>query len=220
MYCSACGSPITPGLSFCNRCGMSLKERSGDSKSPLPVVALVLGMVVVAMSAMGLLLGGPIALKHEGQFGEELIVLFMFLTFLITAVTEIFLYRQLGRLTAQPKQPAAMPLTPPVDTSEYRLRLSTTLRSLGRSPNHCQASLRTRREPLNISETSRAGKIIRQQEEGTEMKRLLVIFALVASFATGCAMHPNNVVGSGKRQQEKREVASLQFNFHRRSLPD
>lgn len=114
MYCSACGGPITPGLSFCNRCGMSLKERSGDSKSSLPVAALVLGMVLVAMSAMGLLLGGPIALKTEGQFGEELIVLFMFLAFLITALTEIFLYRQLSRLTSQPKQPAAMPPAPQV----------------------------------------------------------------------------------------------------------
>lgn len=114
MYCSACGSPITAGLSFCNRCGTGLKERSNDSKSPLPIVALVLGMVLVAMSAMGLLLGGPIALKREGQFGEELIVLFMFLTFLITAFTEIFLYRQVSRLTAQPKASAAMPLAPPV----------------------------------------------------------------------------------------------------------
>jgi len=93
---------------------MSLKERSNDSKSPVPVVALVLAMVLVAVSAMGLLLGGPIALKREGQFGEELIVLFMFLTFLITAFTEIFLYRQLSRLTAQPKQPAAMSLAAPV----------------------------------------------------------------------------------------------------------
>lgn len=118
MYCSACGSPITPGLSFCNRCGMSLKERSADSKSSLPV-ALVLAMVLVAVSAMGLLLGGPIALKREGQFGEELIVLFMFLTFLITSFTEIFLYRQLSRLTAQPKLPSApavpLPLAPPVE---------------------------------------------------------------------------------------------------------
>ena len=114
MYCSACGSPITPGLSFCNRCGMSLKERGGESKSPLPVIALVLGMVVVALSAMGMLLGGSIVLKTEGQFGEELIVLFMFLTLLITTFTEIFLYRQLSRITTQPKLPAAMPLAAPV----------------------------------------------------------------------------------------------------------
>ena len=113
MYCSGCGGPITPGLSFCNRCGMSLKERSGDFKSSLAVVALVTAMVVVALAAMGLLLGGPIALKHEGQFGEELIVLFMFLTLLITSLTEIFLYRQLSRVTAQPKQPVALPHATP-----------------------------------------------------------------------------------------------------------
>ena len=39
----------------------------------------------VALAAMGLMLGGPIALKREGGFGEELIVLFMLLTFLTTA---------------------------------------------------------------------------------------------------------------------------------------
>ena len=41
------------------------------------------------------------------------------------------------------------------------------------------------------------------------MKRLLVILALVASFAAGCGMHRNEVVGSGKRQREKREVAAF-----------
>lgn len=120
MYCSACGSPITPGLSFCNRCGMSLKERPADSKSPIPIVALVGAMIVLAITAMGLLLGGPLALKREGQFGEELIVLFMFLTFLITAFTEIFLYRQLSRLTAQPKLPATKPVPLPANApGEY-----------------------------------------------------------------------------------------------------
>jgi len=75
---------------------------------------------IVAISAMGLLLGGPIALKREGQFGEELIVLFMFLTFFITAVTEIFLYRQLSRLTAQPRFPPALPAPlPTAAPAEY-----------------------------------------------------------------------------------------------------
>ncbi len=122
MYCSGCGSPIAPGLSFCNRCGTSLKERSsgGESRSPAAIAALVGAMVLVAISAMGLLLGGPIALKREGQFGEELIVLFMFLTFFITAVTEIFLYRQLSRLTAQPRFPPALPAPlPTAAPAEY-----------------------------------------------------------------------------------------------------
>jgi len=115
MYCSGCGSPIAPGLSFCNRCGTSLKERSssGSSKSSAAIVALVGAMVLVALSAMGLLLGGPIALKREGLFGEEVIGMFMFLTVFISSVTEIFLYRQLSRMTAQPKVSAPLPTAAP-----------------------------------------------------------------------------------------------------------
>lgn len=111
MYCSACGSPMAPGLSFCNRCGMSLKERSG-SKPVGPIAALVTAMVIIGVAAMGMLLGGPIALKKEGQFGEELIVLFMFLTFLIGLFTEIFLYRQLSRLTRDSSKPESVALPP------------------------------------------------------------------------------------------------------------
>jgi predicted nucleic acid-binding Zn ribbon protein len=99
MYCAGCGSPLAPGLSFCNRCGTSLKERT-DSKQTPAIAALVTAMTVIAVAGMGLLFGGPIGLKREGQFGEELVVLFMFLTFFIVAITEIFLYRQLGRLTS------------------------------------------------------------------------------------------------------------------------
>ncbi|MDQ3472674.1 MAG: DUF2807 domain-containing protein [Acidobacteriota bacterium] len=41
------------------------------------------------------------------------------------------------------------------------------------------------------------------------MKRVLVLLATVASFAAGCAMHHNQVVGSGQRQREKREVTAF-----------
>lgn len=121
MYCSGCGSPIAPGLSFCNRCGTGLRERSerGDAKSTGAIPALVTAMVLVALATMGLMLGGPIALKREGGFGEELIVLFMFLIFFTSAVTEIFLYRQLGRLTTAPSQPQVQP-TPVAMPTEFR----------------------------------------------------------------------------------------------------
>jgi hypothetical protein len=118
MYCSGCGSPIAPGLSFCNRCGTSLKER-GQLKQVGAIGAIVTAMVVVAIAAMGLLLGGPIALKREGGFGEELIVLFMFLTFFICAFSEIFLYRQLGRITTAKPEFMAMS-APAVMQTEFR----------------------------------------------------------------------------------------------------
>ena len=119
MYCSGCGAPITPGLSYCNRCGTSLKERSSESKSSLPIVALVAAMVLVALSGLGLMLGGPIALKREGGFETDFVALFMFLTFLVTSFTEIFLYRQLSRLTAQPKLPVATPASIATAPPEY-----------------------------------------------------------------------------------------------------
>ena len=121
MYCSGCGSPITPGLSFCNRCCTGLRERSerGESKSAIAIPVLVTAMVVVALATMGLMLGGPIALKREGGFGEELIVLFMFLIFFTAAFTEIFLYRQLGRLTKPTSQPLALPVPVSMPT-EFR----------------------------------------------------------------------------------------------------
>jgi predicted nucleic acid-binding Zn ribbon protein len=118
MYCSGCGSPIAPGLSFCNRCGTSLKERR-ELKQVGAIGAIVTAMVVVAIAAMGLLLGGPIALKREGGFGEELIVFFMFLTFFICAFSEIFLYRQLGRITNPKREPMAMP-APEIMQAEFR----------------------------------------------------------------------------------------------------
>jgi len=129
MYCAGCGSPIAPGLSFCNRCGTSLKElkEPGGSKQTLAVSALVIAMTLIAICSMGIMLGGPIALKKEGGFGEELIVLFMFLSFLIASLTEIFLYRQLGRLTSsrEKNQLFAPPIAPA--QAEFRVPQPRTL---------------------------------------------------------------------------------------------
>jgi hypothetical protein len=111
MYCSGCSSPIVPGLSFCNRCGTSLKERGG-TKNTAAVIGIVTAMVILAIAGMGFMLGGPITLKREGGFGEEIVVLFMFLAFLVCASSEIFLYRQLSRLTSAKAEP--MQLTAPV----------------------------------------------------------------------------------------------------------
>lgn len=38
------------------------------------------------------------------------------------------------------------------------------------------------------------------------MKRLFLLLMLVAPFAAGCAFHHDNVVGSGQRQRQKREI--------------
>lgn len=111
MYCSGCGSPIASGLSYCNRCGTNLKERS-ESKQTAAISAVVTAMSVIAIGTMGMLLGGPLALKRKGGFDEEFIMLFMFLTFFIGLFAEVFVYRQLSRLTGTKHEPQALP--PPI----------------------------------------------------------------------------------------------------------
>jgi len=96
MYCAACGTPMAPGLSYCNRCGMNLKERS-DTK-PVPVDSYLKAIAIVAIVGLSLMLGGAIALKNGGDFHEELIGIFMFMTFVIVGVVELSLCRQLSRL--------------------------------------------------------------------------------------------------------------------------
>ena len=61
MYCAACGTPMAPGLSYCNRCGMNLKERS-DTK-PVPVDSYLKAIAIVAIVGLSLMLGGAIALR-------------------------------------------------------------------------------------------------------------------------------------------------------------
>ncbi|HEY0431575.1 MAG TPA: hypothetical protein VGC61_07140 [Pyrinomonadaceae bacterium] len=125
MYCSACGTPLAPGLSYCNRCGMSLKERSEPSTtSPAGLVpAYLTAISIVGIAGLSLMLGGAMALRNGAQFNEDFVGMFMVMTFLMVALVEIFLCRQLSRISkgslnqqvlAPPKQ-VAMPseLRPP-----------------------------------------------------------------------------------------------------------
>jgi hypothetical protein len=99
MYCAACGAPLTPGISYCNRCGSSVKERT-ESKpsSPLPFLAAI---TLIGVIGMGIMLGGSMALKKEADMPVDFIGFFVLFTFIITMVTEILLVRQMSRLTGR-----------------------------------------------------------------------------------------------------------------------
>jgi predicted nucleic acid-binding Zn ribbon protein len=102
MYCVTCGTPLAPGLSYCNRCGASLKERS-DSKSGA-IIAFLTAITLIGISGLGIMLGGTMALKREANLSQELVGIFMLFTFLIVCITEILLVRQLSRLTGSNEQ--------------------------------------------------------------------------------------------------------------------
>lgn len=115
MYCAACGTPLAPGLSYCNRCGMSVKERR-EPKQTAAITAFLIAITLIGTIGLGIMVGGALSLTTEAHLREELVGFFMLFTFLIVLVTEILLVRQLSRLIAanqtrmiEPPQPVAMP---------------------------------------------------------------------------------------------------------------
>jgi len=98
MYCSACGSPVTPGLKFCNRCGTSLGKNLDEKKEGRVAVGLIWAVVMVALFGLGVMFSGAIALRNGGGLTEGTVSLFMLFSFAIVGTVEVFLLRQLSRV--------------------------------------------------------------------------------------------------------------------------
>lgn len=112
MYCAACGTQLAPGLSFCNRCGMSLKERSEPAKVG-PISAFLTAITIIGIGGLGIMLGGALTLSKEAHLDPALVGFFMLFTFLIVCITEILLVRQLSRFTGG-TQPRMIEQQPPL----------------------------------------------------------------------------------------------------------
>lgn len=104
MYCSHCATPITPGLSFCNRCGASLRERAEPTSNTGAVSALLTAITLIGLVGLGTMLGGSLVLRRGAQLSQELVGVFMLFTFLLTSLTEVMLIRNLSRLIGQPEK--------------------------------------------------------------------------------------------------------------------
>jgi hypothetical protein len=121
MYCSNCGTPVTNGLSFCNRCGTGLKEKT-ESKNTGQVTAFLTAITLIGICGLGIMLGGSLVLRRGAGLPVELVGFFMFTTFLIVALTEIMLIRNLSKLMGSsetkhyftPVQQPPLELRPPV----------------------------------------------------------------------------------------------------------
>lgn len=116
MYCSACGTQLAPGLSFCNRCGMGLKEQTKSNAGP--IIAFLTAITILGVMGLGIMFGGALTLSKEAHLKDDVIGLFMMFTFLIVAITEIMLLRQLSRFTGNVKTPKA--LEQPQQVNEFR----------------------------------------------------------------------------------------------------
>ena len=106
MFCIACGTPLAAGLSYCNRCGTSLKERN---ESTVPITAFLIAITVLGIAGLGIMLGGALSLTKEANLDPQLVGFFMLFTFLITMTTEVLLVRQLSKLTGARERKSIAP---------------------------------------------------------------------------------------------------------------
>ncbi len=118
MYCSACGTQLAPGLSYCNRCGMGLKEPAKSKSGAGAIVAFLVAITMLGVTGLGIMLGGALTLAKEAHLRDDIIGVFMMFTFLIVLITEIMLVRQLSRLTGNAK--ASKVLEQPPQVNEFR----------------------------------------------------------------------------------------------------
>ncbi len=119
MYCANCAAPLSPGLSYCNRCGANLKEKEAPTTNTAAISAFLTAITVIAAIGLGIMLGGSLVLRRGAGLGQELVGCFMLFTFMITGVTEVMLIRQLSRLTGSWESKRSFPT---VQTPPFELR--------------------------------------------------------------------------------------------------
>ena len=114
MYCSNCGTPHSPGLSYCNRCGADLREKIRSS-NVAPITAILTAITALGIVGLGVMLGGALVLRKEAGLDQQLIGVFMLFVFLIVTITEIMLVRNLSKLTSSHKSEKYFPPPPPIN---------------------------------------------------------------------------------------------------------
>jgi flagellar basal body-associated protein FliL len=99
MYCSTCGTAVTPGLSYCNRCGAELtaKERKTPDTGDVSVESLVWALVAVTVGGIGAVMVLMAVLSKV--FGKEILLAVMLVSFLLVlSTTAMFLWLLLRRV--------------------------------------------------------------------------------------------------------------------------
>lgn len=100
MYCSSCGVAVTPGLSFCNYCGVRLSGAKSDSTIKSPEVrpeTLIGAMVFAFVFGLGAITVFMMAMKAILHLETGLILFFALLCFLTLLSLESVFIRLLFR---------------------------------------------------------------------------------------------------------------------------
>ena len=100
MYCPSCGTAMTQGLNYCNRCGANLVPVSNAPVSKL--VALVwsipLAMALITLGGLGMLFYIGLELTRRGADASPTGVLLLLSNLLAVLLIDWMLIRQLSRV--------------------------------------------------------------------------------------------------------------------------
>lgn len=100
MYCPSCGTAMTQGLNYCNRCGANLVPVSNAPVSKL--VALVwsipLAMALITLGGLGMLFYIGLELTRRGVDASPTGALIMLVDLLAVLLIDWMLIRQLSRV--------------------------------------------------------------------------------------------------------------------------
>src|ERR1043166_5988008 len=123
MYCANCGTQVVQELSYCNRCGSNLRERTESHTGA--ITAFLTAITTIGVAGLAILFGGALVLKRKAQLDPELIGIFMTFTFLLVSLIEFMLIRNLSKFLS-PKESKVRSFQPPV-TNDLRLPQHSTL---------------------------------------------------------------------------------------------
>ena len=98
MYCSSCGSALTPNLVYCNKCGARVASNEGElQKSDIAPEFLVGAMITLFVFGLGVMIGLMAVMKRGVGFDPPIILaitmLCFSLLFLIETILIFFLFR-------------------------------------------------------------------------------------------------------------------------------
>ena len=109
MYCPSCGTELTQGLVYCNRCGANLKPANSVSVPPAKLVgaawAISAAIALVTLGGFGMIFSVVMALIVRGMgLSGGGMTLVVFTLAMILAI-DWLLVRQLSRVLELPRLP-------------------------------------------------------------------------------------------------------------------
>lgn len=99
MHCSSCGKAVNQNLSYCKHCGAKISRSNDEGKlSEASLNFILAGILGLPIAGIGVLIGLMSVMKKEIGFGNEIILPFVLLGFLLLMSAEgVFIWLLINR---------------------------------------------------------------------------------------------------------------------------